>query len=679
MKTKKKNKWVIIPVILIFIIISIVLYAIFNPNNLKNGVSLNLFEQRWVEDNKNEIVNVSIPSNIPILNIEGSGIAFSFLDYFEKETELEFNKIPYIIGETDPTDNSFQILRENAKLNDNDLLFYTDDYAVISKASEKKTSLDDLEGKVGLLKDDFSSVTSYFDNNNLSFLSANNIEELLISFENNLYNYIVIPKHLYLNYIIENDYYILNTLNDLSLKYVLRLSDNEGRLNDIIKKYYTYWINNNLTSEYYSELLSLYTSVKAIDDKSNTDFKSKRYVYGYVEDAPYEVFNNDNEIKGISSGFVDSFTTFSGVEFSYKKYDSVSKLNKALEKGEIDIALNYYNLNSSNAYKTLDIVLSNYVILSNDNSLIIDTIKSLKDTTIYTIKNTKLAHYLKKNSNFNVKEVDDVSSLRNRKLILVDYNVYSYYKNDYFQKYNIVYQAKASNNYNYLINKTDENALFYNIFNYYLSIANNEKIERSAIDKLTSKSINVDLSLLWLYVILLPVFAFVLVLIFKKRKKIVKVRNDVKLKYIDPLTSLKNRYYLNNNISKWEENNIYPQAIIVININNLKDINDAYGYEGGDQLIKNAANILINNQMEKTDIIRTDGNEFVIYMVGYDENAVIAYVRKLYRLLKDLPYEYGASIGYSMIEDDIKTIEDAINEAILDMITNRDTKRNTDI
>jgi diguanylate cyclase (GGDEF)-like protein len=678
MKAKKRNKWLIIPVLLIFVIISIVLYAIFNPNNLKNGVSLNLFEQRWIEDNKNEIVNVSIPSNIPILNIEGSGIAFSFLDYFEKETELEFNKIPYIIGETDPTGNSFQILRDNKKLKNNDLLFYTDDYAVVSKNPETKASLDNLEGKVGLLKDDFSSVTSYFDNNNLSFYKSNNIDELLMGFENNLYNYIVIPKHLYLNYIIESDYYILNTLNDLSLKYVLRLSDNDGRLNNIIKKYYTYWINNSLTSEYYSELLSLYTSVKAIDDKNNTDFKSKRYVYGYVDDAPYELFNN-NELKGISSGFIDSFSTFSGVEFSYKKYNSVSELNKALEKGTIDIALNYYNLNSSNAYKTLDIALSNYVILSKDNSVIIDTIKALKDTTIYTIKNTKLSHYLKNNSNFNVKEVDNVSSLRNRELILIDYNVYSYYKNDYFQKYSIVYQASSNSNYNYLINKIDGNTLFYNIFNYYLSMANNDKIERIAIDELTSKSLNLDLSLLWLYVILLPVFAFVLILIFRKRKKIVKVRNDVKLKYIDPLTSLKNRYYLNNNINKWEENNIYPQAIVVININNLKDINDAYGYEGGDQLIKNAANILINNQMEKTDIIRTDGNEFVIYMVGYDESAVIAYVRKLYRLLKDLPYEYGASLGYSMIEDDIKTIEDAINEAILDMITNRDTKRNTDI
>ena len=86
-----------------------------------------------------------------------------------------------------------------------------------------------------------------------------------------------------------------------------------------------------------------------------------------------------------------------------------------------------------------------------------------------------------------------------------------------------------------------------------------------------------------------------------------------------------------------------------------------------------ASNILINTQLENTDIIRTDGNEFLVYMVGYDDKKVIAYIRKLYKELQQLPHEFGAALGYSMIEDDIKTIDDAINEATLDM---RKNKRN---
>ena len=47
--------------------------------------------------------------------------------------------------------------------------------------------------------------------------------------------------------------------------------------------------------------------------------------------------------------------------------------------------------------------------------------------------------------------------------------------------------------------------------------------------------------------------------------------------------------------------------IIVIDLNNIKDINDSRGHEEGDMVIKKAASILIVNQEPNTDIIRTDG------------------------------------------------------------------------
>ena len=80
-----------------------------------------------------------------------------------------------------------------------------------------------------------------------------------------------------------------------------------------------------------------------------------------------------------------------------------------------------------------------------------------------------------------------------------------------------------------------------------------------------------------------------------------------------------------------------------------KYINDNKGHEEGDTVIKKAASILIVNQDANTDIIRTDGTEFLIYMVGYSEKDVVAYTRKIYKELKELPYGFGATIGYSMI------------------------------
>ena len=62
------------------------------------------------------------------------------------------------------------------------------------------------------------------------------------------------------------------------------------------------------------------------------------------------------------------------------------------------------------------------------------------------------------------------------------------------------------------------------------------------------------------------------------------------MRYVDHLTSLKNRHYLNQNYLNWQANKIYPQAIIVININKIGHINDVYGHEEGDSVIKKAMN-----------------------------------------------------------------------------------------
>ena len=76
--------------------------------------------------------------------------------------------------------------------------------------------------------------------------------------------------------------------------------------------------------------------------------------------------------------------------------------------------------------------------------------------------------------------------------------------------------------------------------------------------------------------------------------------------------------------------------------------------------------------MPNTEIIRTDGNEFLVYVIDYEEKKAVSYIRKLSREFKNLTHGYGAAIGYSIINDAIKTIDDAVNEATLDMKTNKE-------
>ena len=175
-----------------------------------------------------------------------------------------------------------------------------------------------------------------------------------------------------------------------------------------------------------------------------------------------------------------------------------------------------------------------------------------------------------------------------------------------------------------------------------------------------------------LIIIAVGILLFYLVYKSTKKVKIAKrIKKVDKIKYIDQLTSLKNRNYLSDSLPGWNKNTIYPQATIVIDLNKLQEINDNLGYENGDKQIKSAANIFIRTQLDNTDIIRTDGNEFLIYLVGYSEKQVVSYIRKLNKEFKKLPYEYGAAIGYSMVLNDSKTLEDAINESVEDMNTKK--------
>ena len=178
-----------------------------------------------------------------------------------------------------------------------------------------------------------------------------------------------------------------------------------------------------------------------------------------------------------------------------------------------------------------------------------------------------------------------------------------------------------------------------------------------------------------IYIILvLGVGSFVAYKLAHKIRISKRIKKEDKLLYIDVMTNLKNRNYLNDNIEYWSENKVYPQAILILDLNQIKDLNDKYGHEEGDKQIKAAANVLIKTQRENSEIMRTDGNEFMVYLVGYEEKIILSYIHKLTRELNlSLPYKnYGASLGYAMIENELNTIDDAINDATNRMRANKE-------
>lgn len=669
---KKKNKklFIIIGIIAVLLIGGIIIWI----KSSSSSTELSLSEKKWIEDNKKSMIDIYVMNDLPIFTENEDDIFLSFLNYFEAETGLSLNKVSYSLNSTLPTgDYLFKIINEVDDIGRNDLLFYEDNYVILGKINKKIQDLSELSGyKIGILTSNLTSITEYLSfDNNLTFTNYEDDVKLLNAFTSDEVNYIVVPKNRYLKEIVNNNYYVVSNLSNLSNKYVLQISNNSNKLDSIFTKLYTKWYKNNFKKLFSKNLNDYYFRIKEVDERSITAFKGKKYIYGYVENVPYEISNN----KGLNLEFLKGFEAFAGVEFQLKKYSSVKALKNAFDEGKVDIIFNYYDFDSSSSNETINVYNSSYVILTHiDNNVTVDSWVSLSGKEVYALKDTALTTYINNNTKATVKTYSKIKNLLKNKepLVLLDLNTYNYYKNTKLKDYYIVYEGNLDLNYNFLVKRDATNNTFSEAFQYYLSNINHTEFKNRGMSNIMKHNFFETLPLFY-YAVIAFIFVIILAALRLKKERKVKVTEE-KSRYIDPLTSLKNRNYLNVNMDKWDNNKVYPQAIMVIDLNDLKDINNELGYQEGDVVIKAAANILINNQLKNTDIIRTDGNEFMIYMVGYTEDQVVLYMRKLYKLMKDLPHEKGATLGYSMILNDIKLIEDAINDAVLDIKKNKEGK-----
>lgn len=677
----KNKKWLIGVIAAIVLLLSGTLYFVFS--NQDQNTTLTILEKRWIESNKNKIIDFGILNDVAILNNQGEGIFFEFLDSLEDATGLEFNKISYDYGSEINNEYTFDVVSE---IKDNDILVFTDNYVILSKNNVKYNKLTDVNNlTLGVVSDKIEEVNNYINNSNLLFKSFETIDDLVeeIDKEESSVDAIVLPKLLFLGKKFENKLYINYNIVEMQDNYVISLG-NTDKLNDIITKYYKKWSKEEYDTAYSKYFTSTYFSKYEVDEQTKAKFRSKRYVYGFVNNAPFDKAI-ENNLLGINSSIISEFSKLSNVEVTYKEYSSYEKLLNDFNSNNIDFYFDMYTSPSeykTDVYKTVSAYDEQIVITTNiSNNVTINSTSSLKGKDVVTLNNTKVVDFLKK-IGANVVVYDSVNEIvkskNNDTVIVLDLLTYNYYSKDEFKNHKIDYQFSLDTEYNYVIRDIKDNEIFMNFLDFYLSFTNEKELINKGYYNAIKKNNNLDLVkniVIGLIIVIILSIIYIIATKTKSKKKNTMKKED-KLRYVDMLTSLKNRNYLNDSIEKWDESEIYPQAIIIVDLNNIAYVNDNYGHQEGDNVIKEAANILITAQLENSDIIRTNGNEFLIYLVEYDEKQVVSYIRKLNKELKELSYGFGAAIGYSMITDAIKTIDDAINEATLDMRNNKEELNN---
>lgn len=165
-----------------------------------------------------------------------------------------------------------------------------------------------------------------------------------------------------------------------------------------------------------------------------------------------------------------------------------------------------------------------------------------------------------------------------------------------------------------------------------------------------------------------------------------------RLAFYDSLTNLPNRRLLRtklDNIIKDNQGKKIYGAILFIDLDNFKGINDTLGHQRGDELLKKVATRLLKVTRQSDTVSRHGGDEFVILLgnVGATEKMARATVASIGGAILDqlaLPYDLGErevystpSIGAAIFNGVTLSTDDVLKQADLAMYSAKAAGRNT--
>jgi len=144
------------------------------------------------------------------------------------------------------------------------------------------------------------------------------------------------------------------------------------------------------------------------------------------------------------------------------------------------------------------------------------------------------------------------------------------------------------------------------------------------------------------------------------------------LAYHDPLTGLANRHEFESRLQlalNSVDNNTH-HALLYMDLDQFKIVNDTCGHEAGDELLRQLAQVLRAPIRDADTLARLGGDEFGILLLQCPiEHArqvaerTLLLVHDFRYIWKDKSFSVGASIGLVMLEDQNQTLSDALRIA----------------
>lgn len=153
------------------------------------------------------------------------------------------------------------------------------------------------------------------------------------------------------------------------------------------------------------------------------------------------------------------------------------------------------------------------------------------------------------------------------------------------------------------------------------------------------------------------------------------LQRSVALAYTDTLTGVYNRRYMNAHLDRKImeiADTVKPVSILMFDIDKFKAINDSYGHNAGDEVLRELARRVSRGVRDIDLVSRYGGEEFVIVMPDADIEVAVAVAERVRVLVADQPFTVNGpavalpvtiSIGVATTRDPTETAESLIGRA----------------
>ncbi|MFS8148043.1 PleD family two-component system response regulator [Rhizobium sp. BR 249] len=166
------------------------------------------------------------------------------------------------------------------------------------------------------------------------------------------------------------------------------------------------------------------------------------------------------------------------------------------------------------------------------------------------------------------------------------------------------------------------------------------------------------------------------------------VKQTIELAVTDPLTGLYNRRYLDNHLNVLFNRSMArgrPLSVLITDIDRFKQVNDTYGHDGGDEVLREFAN-RVRSTIRGADLAcRYGGEEFVVVMPDTSPEIAAAVAERLRAAVESAPFllkhsgqalNVTASFGIASRIAAVLTPDQLMKQADLALYEAKNTGRN---